>query len=135
MLWGLSRGDMHYLDPSVEKPAEAFGPVGMTNYNNHATVSPWVPRGPVGPWPEAVLPPACLAAHLYRLRSVNQSCTTITTWQTVKRKAAICSDCWEGWGGQRSDTSSSSQDAAQGAAQRASFCERHCVTCFLTGQP
>lgn len=28
-------------------------------------------------------------AHLYRLRSVNQSWTTITTWQTVKRKAAI----------------------------------------------
>lgn len=27
--------------------------------------------------------------HLYRLRSVNQSWTTITTWQTVKRKAAI----------------------------------------------
>lgn len=46
----------------------------------------WSP-GPVSC--PAVPPPA---PHLYRLRSVNQSWTTITTWQTVNRKAAICSD-------------------------------------------
>lgn len=50
-------------------------------------------------WLRAGAPsPTCsptTAPHLYRLRSVNQSWTTITTWHTVKRKAAIWSD-WAG---------------------------------------
>lgn len=66
--------------------------------------------------------PSPLAPHLYKLRSVNQSWTTITTWQTVKRKAAIWSDCK--WAGRDKrvegpfcpDWGPCSQDLAEGAA-------------------
>lgn len=58
-----------------------------------AAVWEWLELGrslSLGARPSAGSPPT--VPHLYRLRSVNQSWTTITTWQTVKRKAAIWSD-------------------------------------------
>lgn len=67
--------------------------VGMIYRNSQLSVTLRLLSGMARPWPEARGSTPASATHLYRLRSVNQSCTTITTWQTVKRKAAICRDC------------------------------------------
>lgn len=74
-----------------EKAVEDAG--GMIYSNNQSAVTLRLLSGMARPWPEARGSTPASATHLYRLRSVNQSCTTITTWQTVKRKAAICKDC------------------------------------------